>query len=53
MRNDAYACFAAQRPARPLPGVERFDQENLCLPCGPWVGEAEATRIVRCILDAA
>lgn len=47
LRNDRYRCFP---PAGgPLPGVEAFDADNLCLPCGWWVGEAERERIVACV----
>ncbi len=47
LRNDHYSCFAPA--ARALPGVECFDAENLCLPCGWWVDDAARTRIVDCL----
>ncbi len=47
LRNDHYTCFAAA--SLPLPGVDCFDAENLCLPCGWWVDDAARTRIVDCL----
>lgn len=47
LRNDRYGCFTPA-PAS-LPGVERFDAENLCIPCGWWVSDAARARIVACI----
>ncbi|MGH8598174.1 MAG: DegT/DnrJ/EryC1/StrS family aminotransferase, partial [Gammaproteobacteria bacterium] len=43
LRNDRYRCFAA--PHDPLPGVEVFDAENLCIPCGWWVDAEMRGRI--------
>lgn len=44
VRNDRYACF----PPAPidLPGVARFDAENLVIPCGWWIDDAARARIV-------
>ena len=47
LRNDHYTCFAPA--ARPLPGVDCFDAENLCLPCGWWVDDVARARIVDCL----
>lgn len=47
VRNDRYSCFG---PAPwPLPGVDAFDEDNLALPCGWWVGEEEVERILTCV----
>ncbi|MFM9967786.1 MAG: DegT/DnrJ/EryC1/StrS family aminotransferase [Burkholderiales bacterium] len=48
LRNDHYSCFDAFKSPHPLPGVEVFDGENLSIPCGWWVGEAEREKIVDC-----
>lgn len=47
MRNDGYACFRAV--ARELRGVAKFDEENLSVPCGWWVGKAEREAVADCI----
>jgi dTDP-4-amino-4,6-dideoxygalactose transaminase len=47
LRNDRYTCFA--RAAHTLPGVECFDAENLCIPCGWWVDHVARERIVACL----
>lgn len=47
MRNDSYSCFGGR--AQELPGVAAFDAQNLSIPCGWWVGEAEREFIVECI----
>ena len=47
LRNDRYACFGGQQSD--LPGVTEFDSNNLCLPCGWWVGTEERERIAHCI----
>lgn len=47
LRNDRYSCFAD--PGQPLPGVEAFDADNLCIPCGWWLSPEDLTRIARCI----
>ena len=49
LRNDNYSCFATFKSRIPLPGVELFDRENLSIPCGWWVGEAEREAIADCI----
>ena len=47
LRNDHYTCFADS--GQPLPGVEAFDADNLCIPCGWWLSPEDLTRIARCI----
>jgi len=53
LRNDLYSCFGSPQSPVPLPGVQRFDQENLVIPCGWWVDEAARARIVACLRDCA
>lgn len=48
LRSDRYSCFAAQA-GRPLPGVDRFDAENLSIPCGWWVSAADRAHIAEII----
>lgn len=47
LRNDGYSCFGGK--AQQLPGVFAFDAQNLSLPCGWWVGDAERERVVECL----
>jgi dTDP-4-amino-4,6-dideoxygalactose transaminase len=47
MNNYAYTCFSTV--ARELPGLAKFDEENLSIPCGWWVGNAEREAVVDCI----
>lgn len=47
LRNDGYSCFGARQPE--LPGVSLFDEQNLSIPSGWWVGEAERERVVSCL----
>ncbi len=47
MRNDGYSCFGGKRAN--LPGVAEFDERNLSIPCGWWVGDAERESIAACI----
>jgi len=49
LRNDRYSCFAGARRDDALPGVDRFDRENLSIPCGWWLSSEERERIVACI----
>jgi perosamine synthetase len=49
LRNDHYSCFARDRRDADLPGVDRFDRENLSIPCGWWLGAEERERVVACI----
>ncbi len=48
LRNDGYSCFGAA-VSDDLPGVAKFDADNLCIPCGWWVGDEERQRIADCI----
>jgi perosamine synthetase len=48
LRNDRYSCFEPARWA--LPGVDSFDTENLAVPCGWWVGDAERARIASALV---
>jgi len=47
MRHDGYSCFGGKE--RALSGVERFDAQNLSIPCGWWVGEEERERVIECL----
>ena len=47
LRNDNYTCFGG--PGFDLPGVTEFDEHNLCIPSGWWVGAEERERISGCI----
>ena len=47
MRNDGYSYFG--KSIRQLPGVAEFDAQNLSIPCGWWVGDAEREIVVECI----
>lgn len=49
LRNDAYSCFGGV--AAELPGVALFDEQNLCIPCGWWVGDVEREQIADCIRE--
>jgi dTDP-4-amino-4,6-dideoxygalactose transaminase len=49
VRNDRYSCFADARNEGALPGVDRFDGDNLSIPCGWWLTEEERERIIACI----
>lgn len=53
VRNDGYSGFSGVRRPQRLPGVDHFDRENLCIPCGPWVSPTDAERIAGCIRDGA
>jgi dTDP-4-amino-4,6-dideoxygalactose transaminase len=49
LRNDHYSAFARERRDDALPGVDLFDRENLSIPCGWWLTQAERERIAACI----
>jgi len=49
VRNDRYTCFSKSRSSVDLPGVDLFDQENISIPCGWWVGPTEREYIVSCV----
>lgn len=44
MRNDGYSCFTGG--VQLLPGVAAFDTQNLSIPCGWWVDDADRERVV-------
>ena len=48
-RNDAYECFGSQQAE--LPGVAKFYNFELCIPCGWWVSGDDAKYIVDVIKD--
>ena len=39
IRNDGYSCFGGV--TADLPGVAEFERQQICIPCGWWVGSAE------------
>ena len=45
LRNARDSCFAGTAVA--LPGVDAFDAENLCVPCGWWVDAEARARILK------
>ena len=47
LRNDRYTCFKS--PAFELREVSRFDDDNLCIPCGWWVDDIARERIIDCL----
>lgn len=47
MRNDKYGCFKNSKTE--LPGVTKFQNTELCIPCGWWVSEEEREYIVETI----
>jgi perosamine synthetase len=49
IRNDIYSCYGP--PREELPGVTEFEREQLNLPCGWWVGEAESTIILNALKE--
>jgi dTDP-4-amino-4,6-dideoxygalactose transaminase len=49
LRNDRYTCFAGSGDGAALPGVAILDRENLSIPCGWWVTDADRERIAACI----
>jgi dTDP-4-amino-4,6-dideoxygalactose transaminase len=49
LRNDRYSAFAQDRRDDALPGVDLFDRENLSIPCGWWLTQAERERVAACI----
>lgn len=46
-RNDSHTMFREFRT--PLPGVDEFTRDMICIPMGYWVGEAERQQIVEAI----
>jgi perosamine synthetase len=51
LRCDHYAVFPDSD--RPLLNVDRFDQENLSLPCGWWLNDSDIERIVATLASAS
>jgi dTDP-4-amino-4,6-dideoxygalactose transaminase len=47
VRNDIYECFAKSKTI--LPNVTRFQERELCIPCGWWVSNEERNYIVKTI----
>jgi dTDP-4-amino-4,6-dideoxygalactose transaminase len=47
IRNDAYSCFGGV--AADLPGVAEFEQHQICVPCGWWIGSEEREFIAAAI----
>lgn len=47
VRNDIYECFGESKVD--LPGVSRFQDYELCIPCGWWVKNEDARLIVNII----
>jgi dTDP-4-amino-4,6-dideoxygalactose transaminase len=50
LRLDRYSCFAASN-AGARPGVDVFDAENVAIPCGWWVTQAERERVAATIRE--
>lgn len=51
VRNDAYSCYQDSGVMPDLPGVTKFDLENISIPCGWWVNEEDLLRISACIRE--
>ncbi|ETW94426.1 MAG: hypothetical protein ETSY1_34865 [Candidatus Entotheonella factor] len=50
-RNDQYTAFPPLEPDYPLPGLEAFTQQMVCIPIGHWVTLEDAERIVSVIRE--
>ncbi len=48
LRVDIYGCFADARRDG-LDGVDVFDRENVAVPCGWWLSDADRDEIVACL----
>ena len=46
-RNDLHTMF--REFVQPLPGVDTFTKDMICIPIGFWVGQAEREQIVQAI----
>lgn len=49
VRNDIYECFDSSRVD--LPGVTKFQSQELCIPCGWWVSKEDREYIVDVIRE--
>lgn len=49
VRNDPYECFKDSKAE--LPGVAKFQDSELCIPCGWWVRPKDAEYIVKIIKE--
>lgn len=47
VRNDRYAIFKDFQA--PLPGVDVFDAEHICIPVGWWLEEADVQRVIQAV----
>ena len=48
VRVDTYSCFADDRRDG-LKGVDLFDRENIAIPCGWWLSDADRDEIAQCL----
>lgn len=49
VRNDIYECFEESKAE--LPNVTKFQEKELCIPCGWWVSEEDREYIVKIIKE--
>lgn len=49
VRNDGYGMFAGVARTA-LPGVDRFDAEQVCIPCGWWLSPRDVERVIAAAL---
>ncbi|WP_374353137.1 DegT/DnrJ/EryC1/StrS family aminotransferase [Chitinimonas sp.] len=49
VRNDRYRAFGINADESALSGVARFDAEQISIPCGWWIGDAERRQIVQAL----
>jgi perosamine synthetase len=43
VRNDLYSAFGVRSES--FPGVDKFSEQSISIPCGPWVNEEDRDRI--------
>lgn len=48
VRNDQYTIF--KESAAPLPGVDAFDAEHICIPVGWWLEDRDVEHIIRAVV---
>lgn len=48
VRNDPYTIF--KESAAPLPGVDAFDAEHICIPVGWWMEDPDVEHIIRAVV---